>query len=86
MISITFYYLQTIRCTLVHDCAARLARFALARGTKITTLNRRKLLIYAVICVSPYYIPSLLRSHPAAFGLTMYFRQKASFLPKVYSK
>ena len=34
------------------------ARFALARGTKITTLNRRKLLIYAVICVSPYFIPS----------------------------
>ena len=62
------------------------ARFALARGTKITTLNRRKLLIYAVIYVSPYYIPSLLRPHPAAFGLTMYFRQKASFLPKVYSK
>ena len=32
--------------------------------------------------VSPYYIPSVLRPHPAAFGLIRYFSQKAWFLWK----
>ena len=44
--------------------------------------TRTALFIYAVICVSPYCIPSALRPHPAAFGLIKYFSQIAWFLWK----
>ena len=64
----------------VHDCdtnhadrvkdALLSARFALARGTKITTLNRRKLLIYAVICV-----PCGFRSHNVLSAKSVVFTE-----------